>query len=67
MNIAYVRVSSIEQNEARQVEALQKHNIDKWFKEKVSAKDTNRPELKGMLDYAREGDTIYILGLTRLN
>lgn len=66
MNIAYVRVSTIDQNEARQVEGLQKYNIDKWFTEKVSAKDTNRPELKTMLEFAREGDTIYIHSFDRL-
>jgi len=66
MNIAYVRVSTVEQNEARQIEALEKHNIDKWFTEKVSAKDTNRPKLKEMLEFAREGDTIYIHDFSRL-
>lgn len=65
-NIAYVRVSTVEQNEERQREALEKHKIDKWFTEKVSAKDTNRPELLKMLDYAREGDTIFIHDLSRL-
>ena len=65
-NIAYVRVSTIEQNEARQVEALEKHNIDKWFIEKVSAKDTNRPKLKEMIDYVRENDVIYIHDFSRL-
>lgn len=64
--IAYVRVSTVEQNEARQLEALKMHNIDKWFEEKVSGKDTNRPELKKMLDYVREGDTIYIHDFSRL-
>lgn len=66
MNIAYVRVSTQEQNEARQIEALSKHNIEKWFTEKVSGKDTNRPELINMLDFAREGDTIYIHDFSRL-
>jgi len=66
MNIAYVRVSTVEQNEDRQVEALEKYNIEKWFKEKVSAKDTNRKQLKAMLDFAREGDTIYCLDFSRL-
>ena len=66
MNIAYVRVSTVEQNEARQVEALKGKNIDKWFIEKVSAKDTKRPKLKEMLDYAREGDTVYIHSFDRL-
>ena len=64
--IAYVRVSTVDQNEARQIEALEKHNIDKWFKEKVSGKDTNRPELQKMLDYVRDGDTVYIHDFSRL-
>jgi len=66
MNIGYVRVSTIEQNESRQIEGLKKHNIDKWFTEKVSAKDTNRPQLQLMLEFAREGDTIYIHDFSRL-
>jgi DNA invertase Pin-like site-specific DNA recombinase len=66
MNIAYVRVSTVEQNEARQLEGLKKYNIDKWFNEKVSAKDTKRPELNSMLDFARAGDTIYIHDFSRL-
>ena len=56
----------IEQNESRQIEALKKYNIDKWFTEKVSAKDKNRPQLLAMIDYAREGDTIYIRDFSRL-
>lgn len=66
MKIAYVRVSTAEQNEARQTEALSKYDIEKWFVEKVSAKDTHRPELQNMLDFAREGDTIYIHDFSRL-
>jgi len=66
MNIGYVRVSTVEQNEGRQIEALRQRNIDKWFTEKVSAKNTNRPELKTMIDFARAGDTIYIHSLDRL-
>ena len=65
-NIGYVRVSTVEQNEARQVEALEKHNIEKWYIEKVAAKDTNRPELKNMMEYVREGDTVYIHDFSRL-
>ena len=66
MNVAYVRVSSVDQNEQRQIEGLQKYNIDKWFVEKISGKDTNRPELKKMLEFVREGDTIYIHDFSRL-
>ncbi len=66
MQIAYIRVSSIDQNEQRQIEAMQRYNIEKWFMEKVSGKDTNRPKLKEMLDFAREGDTIHIHDFSRL-
>jgi len=65
-NIAYVRVSTVEQNEARQIEGLEKHNIDKWFTDKVSGKNTNRPQLQAMLDYVREGDTVFIHDFSRL-
>lgn len=66
MKIAYVRVSTVEQNDARQREALSKYDIEKWFCEKVSGKDTNRPQLQAMLDFAREGDTVYVHDFSRL-
>ena len=66
MRVAYIRVSTAEQNDARQVEAMQKYNIEKWFAEKVSGKDTNRPKLKEMLDFVREGDTVHIHDFSRL-
>ena len=66
MNLAYIRVSTVEQNEARQIEAIEKYDIQKWFTEKVSAKDTNRPKLQELLEFAREGDTIYIHDFSRL-
>lgn len=44
--IAYVRVSTIEQNEARQVEELKKHNIQKWFIEKYLARIPIGPNFK---------------------
>lgn len=65
-NIAYVRVSSVEQNEARQREALQGYKIDRWFVEKASGKDTKRPKLQEMLDYVREDDTVYVEEFSRL-
>lgn len=66
MRVAYVRVSTVDQHEDRQIDALKKHNIDKWYTEKVSAKDTNRPKLKEMIEYVREGDTVYIHDFSRL-
>ncbi len=66
MNLAYIRVSTAEQNEARQVEAMKQYQIDKWFKEKISGKDTNRPELQKLMEFCREGDTIHIHDFSRL-
>lgn len=67
MNVAYVRVSTIEQNEARQIEALKNYNIEKWFTEKISGKNAdNRPELQTMLEFVREGDTVFIHDFSRL-
>lgn len=40
--------------------------IEKYYIEKISAKDTNRPKLQEMLDYVREGDTVYIHSFDRL-
>ena len=57
--IAYIRVSTQEQNTGRQKELLKERGItpDKVYEEHVSGKNTNRPQLKAMLDYVRDGDT----------
>lgn len=65
-NIAYIRVSTVEQETARQTEIMKKFDIDKTFIEKVSAKDTNRKQLQGLLEFVREGDTVYIVDFSRL-
>ena len=66
MRIAYLRVSSKDQNLDRQRMILDEYNIEKFFEEKVSAKDTNRPELQNMLEFVREGDVLYITEFSRL-
>ncbi len=65
MKIGYIRVSTEEQNEARQVEML-KSECDKIYIEKASGKDRNRPELEEMLSYARDGDYIVVESYSRL-
>lgn len=66
MILGYVRVSTIDQNEGRQLETMKKYNVEKIFSEKVSAKDTNRPKLQEMLEFCREGDIIVIKDFSRL-
>jgi DNA invertase Pin-like site-specific DNA recombinase len=67
MKIGYVRVSTIEQNEARQLEALKKHEVEKYYIDKQSGKDTKRAQLQLMLDFVREGDEIYVEDFSRLS
>ena len=64
--IGYIRVSSKNQNLDRQLEVMRKHNIEKVFQEKVSAKDTNREQLKELLEYVREKDVVYVESYSRL-
>lgn len=65
-NIAYVRVSTVDQNTARQEEALKACGIDKYYIEKVSGKNIkDRPELIKMMDYVREGDTVFVESISR--
>ena len=66
--IGYARVSTDEQNEARQLESFQKYreSISKVYIDKCSGKDTNRPQLKAMLDYVREGDVVVVSDFSRL-
>lgn len=66
MRVAYVRVSTVEQNEERQQVALEPYGIEKSFTEKRSAKDMNRPKLREMLDFVREGDEVYVEDFSRL-
>ena len=66
MIVGYVRVSSIDQCEERQLVSMEKYNVEKIFSEKVSAKNTNRPELERMLDWVREGDTLVVHDFSRL-
>ena len=61
--VGYIRVSSADQNTGRQLEGK---DLDKIFEEKVSGKSMNRPKLKAMLDYVREGDHVHAHELSRL-
>lgn len=62
--IKYIRVSTQEQNTARQEQDLQQ--FDKVYAEKVSGKNTDRPQLKAMLDYVREGDIVEVESYSRI-
>jgi DNA invertase Pin-like site-specific DNA recombinase len=64
--IAYIRVSSVDQNTDRQLESITAESPDKTFTDKCSGKDTKRPQLEAMLSFVREGDTVVVHSLDRL-
>jgi len=64
--IGYIRVSTEKQETARQQEIMNNYQVDRIFSEKLSGANTDRPQLKAMLDYVREGDTLYIESISRL-
>ena len=64
--LGYARVSAVDQDTARQLEALNQLGLDRLFEDKASGKDTNRPALKEAMLYARTGDTLVVHSLDRL-
>ena len=64
--IGYIRVSTEHQETARQQEIMDSYKVDRIFSEKLSGASIDRPQLKAMLDYVREGDTLYVESISRL-
>ena len=64
--IGYIRVSTEHQETARQEALMEQYQVERIFAEKMSGKNADRPELKAMLEYVREGDTLYIESISRL-
>lgn len=65
MKIGYIRVSTEEQNTIRQEILMRELGADEIYIDKVSGKNTNRPQLKAMLDYVRKGDTVIVSEISR--
>lgn len=66
MKLFYIRVSTEEQNEQRQMQQAIENTADKIYIDKQSGKDTNRPQLKEMLQFARENDIIIVSDISRI-
>lgn len=64
--IGYVRVSSVEQNPARQYHQLEEIGMDRIYEERLSGATQHRPELQKMLEALQTGDTIFVTDLTRI-
>lgn len=65
MKIGYVRVSTKEQNTARQEELMKILGADKIYIDRMSGKDTERPALQDMMKFAREGDSVIVESISR--
>ena len=66
MRVGYVRCSTADQNEARQLKMMDEQTVEKVFQDKVSGKNTDRPEFKAMMAFVRAGDTLIVESISRI-
>ena len=65
MKIGYIRVSTQEQNTIRQEVLMEALGVDEVYIDRMSGKNTNRPELQKMMEYVRQGDTVIVESISR--
>ena len=66
MKVSYIRCSTIEQNEARQVKMMQEQGAEKLFIDKASGKNTDRAAFKEMMSFVRTGDIVIVESISRI-
>lgn len=65
MKIGYIRVSTQEQNTTRQEVLMESLGVDEVYIDRMSGKNTNRPELQRMMEYVRRGDMVIVESISR--
>ena len=65
VKIGYIRVSTQEQNIMRQEALMEALGVDEVYIDRMSGKNTNRPELQKMMEYVRKGDTVIVESISR--
>ena len=65
MKIGYIRISSADQNTARQEVLMQELGVEHVYIDRMSGKNTDRPELKRMMNYVRDGGTVIVESISR--
>ena len=65
MLVGYIRISTVGQNTARQEVLMQELGVEKIFIDRMSGKNTDRPQLKEMLAFVRSGDTVVVESISR--
>lgn len=66
MKVGYIRCSTEEQNEARQVLMMEEQGVEKTYTDKASGKNTDRAALREMMDFVRSGDTVIVESISRI-
>ena len=66
MRVGYIRCSTIEQNEARQLKMMEEQNAERLFIDKASGKNTDRKAFKEMMAFVRSGDTVIVESISRI-
>ena len=66
MKVGYVRCSTIEQNEARQLRMMEEQGAEKIFTDKASGKNTDRTAFKEMMAFVRSGDMVIVESISRI-
>lgn len=66
MRVAYIRCSTMEQNEARQLKIMKEQNAEKMFIDKASGKNTDRAAFKEMMSFVRSGDMVIVESISRI-
>ena len=65
MKIGYIRISTVDQNTARQEVLMKELGVEQVYIDRMSGKNTDRPELKRMMNYVREGDVVIVESISR--
>ncbi len=66
MRVGYVRCSTAEQNEARQLKMMEEQKVEKIFIDKASGKNVDRKDFKAMMVFVRAGDTVIVESISRI-
>ena len=66
MKIGYIRCSTVEQNEARQMKMMEEQGIEKLFIDKASGKNTDRKGFREMMEFVRAGDMVVVESISRI-
>lgn len=65
MQVGYIRISTVGQNTARQEVLMRELGVEKVFVDRMSGKSADRPELKAMMAFVRQGDTVVVESISR--